>query len=174
MIKNIKDHIHLSKSADYDSHKEVTEYSEIDEKLGFENNKLLSELFHIIEQNRNNKQFVIEQIKSKVKHDFEKYNQQNTENANMDSFDIICVEGENYSKAITKERFLKSFQENYSNKLKHTLECHKVSFENFETIYNSRKHLFLNIGQKQNELLSNLNGINFDLSAEERVLFDQD
>ena len=163
----------MSKSTDYEAKKEVTEYSERDETLGIENDKILSELHNIIEKNRNTKQLMMEKIRSKVKQDFEKYRQQaQSENPNPDAFEIVCLEGENYSKSVAKEKFLKSLQDNYTIKLKHNLECHKLSYENFESIYNNRKHLFFDVSQSQNELLTMLSSVNFDLSEGEKALFD--
>lgn len=172
MIRNIKDHVCLSKSTDCEAKKEVTEYSERDETLGFENDKILSDLHNIIEKNRNTKQLIMEKIRSKVKQDFERCRQQaQSENQNLDTFDIICIEGENCSRSINKEKFLKSFQENYTNKLKHNLDCHKLSYDNFESIYNNRKHMFFEVSQSQNELLTMLSSVNFDLSEGEKALF---
>jgi len=177
LIKNIKDNITISKSADSEAKKEVTEYSEKDEKLAIENDKMVAELHNIIEKNRNNKQVVIERIKTRIKQDFEKYTQEEAANAgksNSENFDIICIDGENRTKPITKERFLKSFQDNYMNKLKNSLDSHKVSYENFEDIYQRRKHLFVDIKDKQDELFFMLKDIDFDLTNEEKVLFDRD
>ena len=174
LIKNIKDNVTVSKSLDYDVKKEVTEYSEKDERLAAENDKLVSELHNIIERNRNNKQVVIERIKSRIKQDFEKYTQEAAAKSSSENFDVICVEGENRTRPISKEKFIRSFQDNYSNKLKHSLDSHKISYENFEDIYQRRKHLFVDIKDKQDELFSMLKNIDFDLTNEEKVLFDQD
>ena len=175
LIKNIKDHICLSKSSDFEVQKEMTEYSDKDEKLATENDKLLSELHNIIEKNRNNKQAVLEKIKTKLKQDFEKYViQARKEKQSPDNFEIIFADGTNQTKPLTKEKFIKVFLENPISKIKTNLECHKVSYENFEAIYNNRKHLFLDMGQKQNELVSMLENVDFGLSLDEKVLFSRD
>lgn len=177
LIKNIKDNISISKNADYEAKKVVTEYSEKDEKLVMENDKLLSELHHIIEKNRNNKQVVIERIKTRIRQDFEKYSQEAAkaaEKSNLENFEIICVGGDNYTKPIGKENFLNALQAGYTTKLKQTLDSHKLAYDNFEDIYQRRKYLFVDIQRKQDELFSMLNSVNFDLAPEERILFDKE
>jgi len=178
LIKNIKDNISISKNADYDAKKVVTEYSEKDEKLVMENDKLVSELHHIIEKNRNNKQVVIERIKTRIRQDFEKFTQEAAKAAqksNQENFEVVCVgEGDNYTKPISKDTFLHALQEGYTNKLRQNLESHKLAYDNFEDIYQRRKYLFVDIQRQQDELFSMLNSVNFDLAPEERVLFDKE
>ncbi len=175
LIRNIKDHICLSKSSDFEVKNDVTEYSEKDEELASENDSLLSELHNLIEKNRNNKQAVIQKIRNRVKEDFEKYIQEiDSENKNPNQFEIVCVDGENQTRPISKEKFLKSFQQSCVHKVKRNLECHKLSLENIEVFYNNRKHHFLEVSQKQNELFDMLENMDFSLTGEEKTLFEKD
>jgi len=150
----------------------MNEYSEKDEKLLRENDKLLSELHGIMEKHRNNRQAFLEKIKAKIKKEFERCLQQaRNENSNSDNFDVIIVDGEMKSKSIPKEKFLKTFQDGFINQIKDGVEYAGASSNHYQVTFGNKIQLFLKAGQKQNELLNMLENIDFKLSSEEKVLF---